>query len=248
MSARDVDDAITVAAIMAVADDAIMAADIFGPAICPRQSSDMSLTEVAYWIATKGGAEDIRWRDVEAWRAAFDTLLGSIVAGECEVFGRRPGTARSEKLAPHEFNGVLVEYPCDERFDLVFERNRPHLECSASTRDERWSGGRGDSLWSGDLRPDWENLWIKGSAAAKLWPFQDQQVSPGEDSYYSLPPDEPRQPQPAAAYRALVNLYGHKVPKLSTERLARRASLKSKEMGGPRIGRDDVRRALGLRQ
>jgi hypothetical protein len=66
--------------------------------------------------------------------------------------------------------------------------------------------------------------------------------------YVLLPDSAPHQKAPARAYRALLHLYPDKrVPRMSMERLAARAG-KVPGYSYSGIGRDEVRRALGLKK
>jgi hypothetical protein len=156
-----------------------LATKSIGPPIRPQDVSDMPLFLAAYWIASKGGAEDFNVEDHATWRSAIEALLDKVRFG-LKVTGRR-----SERYLPDPdgipsevFYGglpIVPPYQTQQEFAAKVFDDVARLELWP-TIDPRERGS--DRLYSGDYRPVWLDLRVSGPDVARLWPFQESALAP----------------------------------------------------------------------
>ena len=136
--------------------------------IHPQHVSDMSLTEAAFWVATKGGSLEFDIGDVETWKLAFDVLLKLIVNDDIDLWGRRFGSGLPEKIPGSALSGILIDYPYQENLSDFIFGDDPYLECYGIVDGEYWRIGFDDKLFSRWRQLEWSHLRIKAAEVAKI--------------------------------------------------------------------------------
>ena len=134
----------------------------------------MSVTEAAYWIATKGGTDERVISNVEqTWKPAFAELLKKICNGDLDLFGRRHGVGLNKKIPADVLADIPIDYPFQDGSELILSDD-PYLECSGI--------GSSDNLFLG-RQLQWSNLRIKGAQVARFWPFRKLSKSGPKECY-----------------------------------------------------------------
>jgi hypothetical protein len=142
--------------------------------IRPSNVPYMSVTEAAYWIATKGGTDECVISNVEeTWKPAFVELLKKICDGDLDLFGRRHGVGLNEKMPANVLADIPIDYPFQDGSELILSDD-PYLECSGI--------GSSDNLFSG-RQLQWSNLRVKGAQVARFWPFRKLSKSGPKECY-----------------------------------------------------------------
>lgn len=199
------------------------------PLVRPQDVKDMSLTEVASWIAAKGEKRKFDFNDTSEWNSAYAEVLKKIVNGQIDLLGRRQG-GLSAKVPGEVLTGVQIHYPCEDWADCACGYD-PYIECMPVGSDP---GCGGDCLYSQSMQLEWSNLRIKSDDVIKHWSFAE--VS--NEDYYPLLPEPPAQKRVAETHRRLAAKYRDgRVPRISLAVLA-------KSIGS---NRDAVARALDLK-
>lgn len=140
----------------------LLTSKLVGPPVRPSDVPDMSLTEIAYWIATEGGKVGCVISNVEeVWKPAFAELLKKIVNDDLDLWGRRHGAGLHEKIPGEMLADIRIDYPFQVWSEHVFSDD-PHVECSGI--------GSSDNLFSG-RQLQWSNLRVKSAEVARRWPF-----------------------------------------------------------------------------
>lgn len=139
--------------------------------IRPSDTSDMSLTEAAYWIAAEGGSRECDINDAEKWKLSFDQLREKIVEDKLGVLGRRYDDGLHEHVPWFHFLDVQISYPyCGRPADFVTS-NKPHLQCWGIVDEEHRRNGFNDKLFQRRLDIEWSDLRVRSVDIALHWPF-----------------------------------------------------------------------------
>jgi len=190
----------------------------------------MSLAEIAYWIATEGGASECVISNVEeVWRPTFAELLKRIVNDEVDLLGRRHGAGLHGKIPGEALADIRVHYPFQVWSECILS-DEPYLECSGI--------GSSDNLFSGG-QLQYSNLRVKGAEVARLWSFRERSNSVPKGCYDGerLHP-HPTSPTPVGKRRAreFVERYiadavanGQRPTQAGLEQAARAADLRGRE-------------------
>jgi hypothetical protein len=109
------------------------------PAVAPEGPGYMPLYCAAHWIATKGGSVEFDTGTTPIWRKAYAELLARIASSEVSVTGVRDGIG--EKLDPHLFASVPVDYPFSNAPTELILSDELYLSSCAYINDEQWRGG-----------------------------------------------------------------------------------------------------------
>ena len=118
----------------------LLTSKLIGPPVRPSDVSDMSLTEIAYWIATEGGAAEYVIGNVEeAWKPAFAELLKRIVNHHVDLLASMHGTGPLEKVPGEMLADIRIHYPFQDWSEHILS-DEPYLECSGI--------GSSDNLYS----------------------------------------------------------------------------------------------------
>ena len=136
--------------------------------IYPQHVADMSLTEAAFWVATKEGSREFNLGDVDTWKLAFDVLLKLIVNGDIDLWGRRFGSGLPEKIPGSVLSGILIDYPYQENLSDFIFGDDPYLECYGIVDGEYWRNGFDDKLFSRWRQLEWSHLRIRAGEVAKI--------------------------------------------------------------------------------
>ena len=152
----------------------LLTSKLIGPPVRPSDVSDMSLTEIAYWIATEGGAAECVISNVEeAWKPAFAELLKRIVNHDVDLLASRHGTGPLEKVPGEMLADIRIHYPFQDWSEHILS-DEPYLECSGI--------GSSDNLYS-ERQLHCSNLRVGGAEVARLWPFRERSKSVPEECY-----------------------------------------------------------------
>jgi hypothetical protein len=151
-----------------LADNRALTQSIGIELIHPRHVADMSLTEAAFWVATKGGSREFDIVNVETWKLAFDVLLKLIVNGDIDLWGRRFGSGLPEKIPGSVLSGILIDYPYQENLSDFIFGDDPYLECYGIVDGEYWRDGFDDKLFSRWRQLEWSHLRIRAGEIAKI--------------------------------------------------------------------------------
>jgi hypothetical protein len=138
----------------------------------PQDVPDMPLFSAAYWIASKGGAEDFNVEDHAAWHSAIETLLERVRSNDLKLSGRQSERDLPSVIPSEVFRGVLPVVPPyqsnQDYADAVFDDvARLELRPTVDLHDG------GDKLFSGNREPAWTDLRVSGPDLARLWPFPE---------------------------------------------------------------------------
>jgi hypothetical protein len=151
-----------------------------GPPVRPADVRDLSLTELAYWLATKGGSVECNITDIEMWKPAYDAVTKKIVDREIDLLGRRRGKGPEAKIPGDVLAGIAVDYPYQSDFR--------HLQHALS--DENYlvcyGIGLGDELFFG-RELAWSDLRVKGAQAASQTWFLPERATRGRRPIYDVP-------------------------------------------------------------
>ena len=146
--------------------------ELLGPPATPHSPGQMSLSQAAYWIASKGGTDPFDLRNEPRWVAAFADLIPRISAGNIAVMGRRHGRGLAVPIDSVNFAGVAVDYPYSETPFHLLLRERPHVRCFGIVDEDGWEKGLNDSLMGNDqCVPEYSHLQVRNSDLAKEFPF-----------------------------------------------------------------------------
>lgn len=151
----------------------LLTSKLIGPPIRPSDVPDLSLTEAAHWIATKGGSVECVISDAEVWKQAFAELIKKNVNDDVALLGRRRGTGLHEKIPGEALVGIRIDHPYQICFELVFS-DEPYLEC--------YGVGSSDSLFFG-RQQQWSNLRLKGAEIDRHWPFRKRSKGGRKETY-----------------------------------------------------------------
>jgi len=140
----------------------LLTSKLIGSPVRPSDVSDMSLTEIAYWIATEGGAAECVISDVEeVWKPAFAESLKRIVNHEADLLASRHGAGPLEKIPGEMLADIRIHYPFQDWSEHIYSFET-YLECSGI--------GSSDNLYS-ERQLLCSNLRVRGAEVARLWPF-----------------------------------------------------------------------------
>lgn len=138
----------------------------------PHSPGFISISEAAYWIASKGGTSSFDLREQLRWRAAFDELMPRICAGQISVIGRKRGRGLAMPVHAVCFAGIAIDYPYSETPMELLLCERPHLQCYGVVDADLWEKQCNDRLMSDDRHvPEYSHLQIKNADLAKHFPF-----------------------------------------------------------------------------
>ncbi len=151
----------------------LLTSAIIGPPVRPDDVPDLSLTEVAHWIATKGGMVECVISDTAVWKSAFAEPIKKIVNDDVALLGTRRDTGLPERIPGEALVGIRIDYPYQICSELVFS-DEPYLEC--------YGVGSSDSLFFG-RQQQWSNLRLKGAEVARQWPFRKRSNGGRKDTY-----------------------------------------------------------------
>jgi hypothetical protein len=148
-----------------------------GPPVCPANVRDLSLTELVYWIVTKGGSIECNITDIEVWKPGYDAVTKKIVDREIDLLGRRRGTGPMTKISGDVLVDIGVDYPyqCYSRYVLSDEN---YLLC--------YGIGLGDELFFG-RELAWSDLRVKGAQVASQTWFLQEKAKRGRRPIYDMP-------------------------------------------------------------
>ena len=148
-----------------------------GPPVRPADVRDLSLTELAYWLATKGGSVECNITDIEMWKPAYDAVTKKIVDREIDLLGRRRGTGPEAKIPGDVLVGIAVDYPyqCHSKYVLSDDN---YLVC--------YGIGLGDELFFG-RELAWSELRVKGAQVASQTWFLQERAKRGRRPIYDVP-------------------------------------------------------------
>jgi hypothetical protein len=148
-----------------------------GPPVRPADVRDLSLTELAYWLATKGGVVECNITDVEVWKTVYYVLTKKIVDREIDLLGRRWGIGPETKIPGDVLVDIVVDYPyqCHSKYVLSDEN---YIVCYGIGLDDELFFGR-------ELA--WSNLRVRGAqAASQTWFFRER-AKRGRPPIYDVP-------------------------------------------------------------
>jgi hypothetical protein len=148
-----------------------------GPPVRPADVRDLSLTELAYWVATKGGTVECNITDVEVWRPAYYVVTKKIVDREIDLLGRRRGTGPEAKVPGDVLVDIVVDYPYQSHSKYVLS-DENYLMC--------YGIGLGDELFFG-RELAWSNLRVKGAQVTSQTWFLKERVKRGRRPIYDVP-------------------------------------------------------------
>ena len=152
----------------------LLTSKLIGSPVRPSDVSDMSLTEIAYWIATEGGAAECVISNVEeGLKPTFAELLKRIVNDEVDLLGRRHGAGLHEKIPGEALADIRIHYPFQVWSEYILS-DKSYLECSGI--------GSSDNLFSGG-QLQYSNLRVKGAEVARLWSFRERSKSVPKECY-----------------------------------------------------------------
>ena len=145
--------------------------ELLGPPATPHSPGQMSLSQAAYWVASKGGTDPFDLRNQPRWVAAFADLVPRISAGNIAVMGRKHGRGLAVRINSVSFSGVSVDYPYSETPSDLFFGERPHVRCSGIVDAEEWQKGLSDALIGDNSVPEYSHLQVLNSDLAREFPF-----------------------------------------------------------------------------
>jgi hypothetical protein len=142
-----------------------LASEIIGPPVDPHDVPDMSVLEIAYRIARKGGAVDFEVSDETIWNSAVVAVLDKVRSGETEVSGHSSEGKCADPVPAYKFRGkIRIEHP--------YQRTRDPNESAFNDEPTLHLGGYGgDKLCEENHRTVSRDLRISGREVARLWPF-----------------------------------------------------------------------------
>ena len=86
-----------------------LASEIIGPPVRPRDCSSMSISEIVYWVARKGGAVDFEVNDQSKWNAAIAEVLNK--TEQLDLTARQSEAAPPDKDVAYLLRDVCVKHP-----------------------------------------------------------------------------------------------------------------------------------------
>jgi hypothetical protein len=141
-----------------------------GPPESPERPGYMTLSDAAYWIATKGGTVSFRARDHKYWQNAFNKLLPRICSEEVQIIGRRNGKGVPVAISGVNFSGIEIDYPYQ---DAEIDHLTPHLRCyGPAIPSKYWQDRYNDELCgTGRQAPDYTHLQVRRGDILHFWQF-----------------------------------------------------------------------------
>jgi hypothetical protein len=141
-----------------------------GPPESPERPGYMTLSDAAYWIATKGGTVSFRARDHKYWKNAFNELLPRICSEEVQIIGRRNGKGVPVAISGGHFSGIEIDYPYQ---DAEIDHLTPHLRCyGPAIPSKYWQARYNDELRGGGRQaPDYTHLQVRRGDILFFWRF-----------------------------------------------------------------------------
>jgi hypothetical protein len=86
-----------------------LASEIIGPPVRPRDCSSMSISEIVYRVARKGGAVDFEVNDQSKWNAAIAEVLNK--TEQLDLTARQSEAAPPDKDVAYLLRDVCVKHP-----------------------------------------------------------------------------------------------------------------------------------------
>jgi hypothetical protein len=142
-----------------------LASEIIGPPVRPRDCSSMSISEIVYWVARKGGAVDFEVNDQSKWNAAIAEVLNK--TEQLNLTVRRSEDAPPDKDVAYLLRDVCVKHPYQNSNEIEIQTEIAKSAFNDSPVLELW--GEHDILRIGQIV--YRN-WRGGSkAVARIFSF-----------------------------------------------------------------------------
>jgi hypothetical protein len=148
-----------------------LTSDMIGAPVAPEGGGYMPLSQVAYWIATNGGAKSFDVNDQAAWKPAYDELLAQIASNDVQIIGQSSG-GMNEEIDGFHFAGLRVSYPYHDTPSELLFGSESYIESFPFIDDEHWRKGFNDKLVPPrGGKPRWSRLQVKKEDVRRIWRF-----------------------------------------------------------------------------
>jgi hypothetical protein len=142
-----------------------LASEIIGPPVRPRDCSSMSISEIVYWVARKGGAVDFEVNDQSKWNAAIAEVLNK--TEQLNLTVRRSEDAPPDKDVAYLLRDVCVKHPYQNSNEIEIQTEIAKSAFNDSPVLELW--GEHDILRIGQIV--YRNWRGSSEAVARIFPF-----------------------------------------------------------------------------
>lgn len=141
-----------------------------GPAIDPRSTAYLRLSDAAYWVATNGNRSDFFESDTQVWARAYEDLLGRIQRGAIAMIGRgRDGI--NDSLGGFLLAGLKVSFPEPLKdLDSILWRKPQIAASSVNVSQEDWERGDCDKIFGAGGELIYSHLQVSGADVWSAFP------------------------------------------------------------------------------